>query len=220
MGLIYKAINLINKKIYIGQTKTSIQNRFFTGRWAHVNQSTQQSSNYFHNAIFKYGIDNFKIEIIEECDNCNLDEREIHWIVYYDSANHEKGYNQILGGQKKFKRKPMTEEHKQKLRDYHAKPENKLKHSLATKRSLTKEALQKLSNSHKGKTYNRGRKHTEQSKRNMSIGTLKTMTPELKKKISDSTKKAMARPEVREKYLKGIERRELNRYKNKETIDE
>ena len=37
----------------------------------------------------------------------------------------------------------MTEEHKQKLRDYHAKPENKLKHSIATKKGLTKEEIAK-----------------------------------------------------------------------------
>jgi len=32
-----------------------------------------------------YGIEKFKFEIIEECEEKQLDEREIYWIDYFDS---------------------------------------------------------------------------------------------------------------------------------------
>lgn len=45
----------------------------------------------------EYGIDNFYIEILEECDYAKLSEREIYWIEQYDSYN--QGYNMTKGGE-------------------------------------------------------------------------------------------------------------------------
>lgn len=42
----------------------------------------------------KYGIENFKISLIEETDN--PEEREIYWIKQFDS--YKNGYNATLGG--------------------------------------------------------------------------------------------------------------------------
>lgn len=47
-------------------------------------------------AFRKYGVDNFKFEIIEECEVEELNQREIYWIDYFDTFFH--GYNQTLGG--------------------------------------------------------------------------------------------------------------------------
>lgn len=92
MGYIYKITNLINKKIYIGQTRRPIQRRW------HEHLTTKDNCP-IHIAIQKYGIDNFKIEIIEECqDNSILDEREIYYIKKYDSYNSKIGYNATKGG--------------------------------------------------------------------------------------------------------------------------
>ena len=44
----------------------------------------------------KYGVNNFFIELIEECDDNIINEREIYWINFYDS--YYKGYNSTLGG--------------------------------------------------------------------------------------------------------------------------
>ena len=44
----------------------------------------------------KYGIENFSVQQIEECDVSQLDEREIYWIRYYDT--YRQGYNATLGG--------------------------------------------------------------------------------------------------------------------------
>jgi hypothetical protein len=59
------------------------------------------SKNYFHCALRKYGKDTFTYEVIEECNNDKLDEREIYWIAYYKSNQKEFGYNQTSGGASK-----------------------------------------------------------------------------------------------------------------------
>jgi hypothetical protein len=50
------------------------------------------------NAYNTYGTGNFTIEIIEECTEENLDEREIYWIDFYHSYDREYGYNKTKGG--------------------------------------------------------------------------------------------------------------------------
>lgn len=44
----------------------------------------------------KYGIDNFYIEMIEQCDDNLLNEREIYWINKLDT--YKNGYNSTTGG--------------------------------------------------------------------------------------------------------------------------
>jgi hypothetical protein len=50
-----------------------------------------------HKAINKYGKSNFTIEVIEEVESTDLNDREKYWIKYYDSYNN--GYNSTKGGQ-------------------------------------------------------------------------------------------------------------------------
>lgn len=97
-GSIYKVTNNINGKVYIGQTR--LGPRF---RWKqHINSSMCETSNdyntHFHIAIRKYGEGAFTLEEIEECDNAELDAKEMFWINYYQSFNREHGYNLTLGG--------------------------------------------------------------------------------------------------------------------------
>lgn len=96
-GLIYKYTNLINGKVYIGQTSTSLEVR----HKKHLQSAKSEADNgYFHRAIKKYGIENFSLEIIEEDIPIDkLDEREKHWIAQYDSFYVSgKGYNLTAGG--------------------------------------------------------------------------------------------------------------------------
>lgn len=63
-------------------------------------RSKRRHTVYFHNALNKYGYENFKFEEID-CANTQeeLDEKERYWIKYYDSNNKNKGYNLDSGGQ-------------------------------------------------------------------------------------------------------------------------
>ena len=89
---IYKITNKINNKIYIGQS-INIQQRFYT----HCSDAlTKQDNNYFHNAIRKYGKENFYIEIIEECLEEELNNKEIYWIKYYNATDKNIGYKYMI----------------------------------------------------------------------------------------------------------------------------
>ena len=94
MGYIYKIQNLINNKIYIGQTSKSLEKRFQQHRNNYNKPYFSQLALY--KAFNKYGIINFSFEEIEEVPNTLLDEREKYWIEYYNSYNN--GYNSTLGG--------------------------------------------------------------------------------------------------------------------------
>ena len=86
---IYKIENLINHKIYIGQ---SIE---IEKRWQkHLNA---KDNFVIHKALQKYGKENFSFQIIEECDLLDLDNKEQYWINYYNSLI-PSGYNMIPGG--------------------------------------------------------------------------------------------------------------------------
>lgn len=93
MGIIYKATNLTNNKIYIGQTVKSLIRR----KQLHISDAERGSELYFHRALRK-NKDIFQWETIEECENCFLNEREIYWISEYKSNNQNTGYNLTSGG--------------------------------------------------------------------------------------------------------------------------
>jgi group I intron endonuclease len=88
-GIIYKITNKVNNKVYIGQTRYTLE-----FRWRQ--HQHKKDNTYFHNAIRKYGVDNFSIEILEECDVKDLNSREMFYIAKYDSF--KNGYNLTIGG--------------------------------------------------------------------------------------------------------------------------
>lgn len=91
-GVIYKATNKINNKIYIGQTTVGLKIR----KSAHENTHTGY---YFDKAIKKYGKNNFRWGIIECYDSKEeMDEMEFHYIKQYDSFG-KNGYNLTYGGE-------------------------------------------------------------------------------------------------------------------------
>ncbi|MBR6288253.1 MAG: GIY-YIG nuclease family protein [Acholeplasmatales bacterium] len=92
MAYIYKITNNINDKIYIGQTNYTLSERLHQH---YLDSKKQHRKNRpLYQAINKYGIENFSIELIEETDNPL--EREIYWIEYYGSF--KNGYNATMGG--------------------------------------------------------------------------------------------------------------------------
>lgn len=94
-GFIYKITNTINGKSYIGQTIQNVKERFY--QHCATKCSKAVSNMAIHRAIKKYGKSNFTVEVIEEIDSANLNDRERYWIKYYNSYNN--GYNSTKGGQ-------------------------------------------------------------------------------------------------------------------------
>lgn len=86
---IYKIRNLLNGKVYIGQS-SRLNHRFSQ----HKNEVKNCNNVSIYNAIRKYGIDNFEFIIIEWINDINkLNEREQYWMDYSKAYNPEFGYN-------------------------------------------------------------------------------------------------------------------------------
>lgn len=81
---IYKIENLLNHKVYIGQSL------HIEKRWQEHCRPSKNS--VISNAIKKYGKNNFSFQIVEECDPSQLDEREVYYIQFYNSLT-PNGYN-------------------------------------------------------------------------------------------------------------------------------
>ena len=105
-GYIYK-YTFPNGKVYIGQTTTSVEKRW----QEHVSNSKRLRSKMVCDAaINKYGKENIKIEVLEEVEVDEkkptllvekLNKLERKYVSEYDSANIAKGYNILLGGERK-----------------------------------------------------------------------------------------------------------------------
>jgi group I intron endonuclease len=104
---IYKIINLSNGKIYVGQSVSHILNHKRYRPYGHklrfkchiseAFSKKKNQSHYLNNAIRKYGVENFVVELIECCDSDKSDVREIHYIKELNSL-FPNGYNLKNGG--------------------------------------------------------------------------------------------------------------------------
>lgn len=100
-GIIYQATNILDGKVYIGQTVDTIKVREAN----HFAKSKNSDANeHFRNAIKKYGRNSF---IWEELCVCNskeeLDETEQKYIWLNNSSNNIYGYNISIGGHSRTK---------------------------------------------------------------------------------------------------------------------
>jgi group I intron endonuclease len=108
--VIYKITNKKNNKFYIGQTRNELKNRWRD----HVGSARRGSLAPVHQALRKYGIDNFKLEILAKCSSLEeLNEKEIEFI-----AEMKPQYNIQHGGNTTF-----TEEHSRRVKEAMQKPE-------------------------------------------------------------------------------------------------
>ena len=117
MHLIYLIKNTLNFKVYVGQTKFTLEMRkkqhLYGARknWIGKNRCLYAS-------IRKYGEEVFEFSVLEECLQSDINEKEVKWIEFFDSTNREKGYNLSKGGNHKHEYKqlkPLSEETRQKL---------------------------------------------------------------------------------------------------------
>ena len=97
---IYCITNNINGKKYIGLSK-DIQRRWGEHSRAYKNPNSKEYNLPLYNAFRKYGIENFSFEIIEECDENLLEEREKYYIKTINTIKPD-GYNLTEGGECHF----------------------------------------------------------------------------------------------------------------------
>lgn len=103
-GFIYIIRNTVNSKVYIGQTKISVDIR-----WKEHLRHARYGDQLINRAMRKYGIDKFYVETLEICNLKIIDDREIYYIDLYDSINKSKGYNVSIGGKTpRFLRKVIS----------------------------------------------------------------------------------------------------------------
>lgn len=181
MGVIYKVENLINNKLYVGQTSKPR----YTDRWSqHKYNAKTGKPGILYDAIRKYGIKNFRFLILEENIDINqLDNKEIYWISELNTKI-PNGYNVSEGGKvprgvpSPTKGIPRTEEVKNKIRASWT-PERKLEYSKRFSGSgnprfgklVSQETKKKLSTAASGQNnpfY--GKSHTDEAKQKISIG--------------------------------------------------
>lgn len=204
---IYKIICLKTGKIYIGKS-VNIEVRFRKHRYdlkigKHGNPYIQRSFN-------KYGIENFKMEIIERCSKEFLFDREYFWITKFKSYDEKIGFNILKEkdyGKSMIERwddpsykKKMSEKHKKRWED----PEFREK-NLKGIRKHHKKQFEKYGdyafNTEEAKEKSKETCSTEEYKKKKSEIRLKELsTEEGKKKNEELLKKARSSP-LRKKNL-------------------
>lgn len=141
--IIYKHTNILNGKIYIGQTKHSMKRRWNQ----HVAGAKRNSTQRFHQALRKHGTecwDHSVIEIVETVEEAN--ERERFWICESHSIEHAFGYNTDWCG-KNYTRKLFDESHCQKISEsnqrYWDNNPNDVRKTQLTERNKSPESIAK-----------------------------------------------------------------------------
>lgn len=90
--IVYKIINNINNKVYIGSTKTKLNIRWSEHKWTAL---TKKSDTPLYRSIRKYGIENFQIiEIFNVFKLEDLYKIEDYFIEYYKTL-HPEGFNLV-----------------------------------------------------------------------------------------------------------------------------
>lgn len=194
--IIYKIINILNDKMYIGQTWQKLFTRFYQHKYS-------KDCPKLYNAMVKYGINNFIIEpICSVMTQKDADEFENYFISKYNSI--KNGYNIKNGGS--YGR--HSEETKKKLTELNLGENNPmfgkcgaLHHNYG--KQISEEQKQKLLNANLGKiasdatkqkmseahmgekNHNYGKSMSDEQKRKISIARTGTkMSKETKQKIS------------------------------------
>lgn len=94
--IVYKCTCLLDNRVYIGITTKPLNTR----KSHHLSKARRGSHLYFHKELMRVGFDNFKWEIINECNTQEeLFNLEIKYISELKSNNKEFGFNMTKGGE-------------------------------------------------------------------------------------------------------------------------
>lgn len=174
---IYCIKNKLDGKKYVGKTIKTIENRFKR----HIKKSESEDRQHVHNAIRKYGKENFKCYLLEDVSNKEmLSEREMYWIKELDTKN--TGYNETDGGEGSSGRQISEEtrkKHSEQAKKYYSDSENRKKASDSTKEGMKRwwdnltesekaEWIENCKKRPEGWVPSSGWKHTETTKKLMS----------------------------------------------------
>lgn len=196
---IYKITNLINNKIYIGQTNNSKR------RWRHHKKDAQNPipNQIIGFAIKKYGVNNFTFQILENekyntREEANLAEERI--IEKFNARDKLIGYNIRPGGNVSNQSQETKEKIRQSMLKLNIKLTEEAKEKLSKDRmgsgnpmfgtQHSKEHKEKISNAMIGdKNHFYGKEHTEETKQKISQALKgKSQSEETKKKKSKNFK--------------------------------
>ena len=96
--IVYKAINNVNGKLYIGYTTKSLEERANIHFYKSKSTKGKHYNYVFSSAIRKYGFENFSWEILQTCKNIEeCLKTEINLIAKYNTLS-PNGYNISKGG--------------------------------------------------------------------------------------------------------------------------
>lgn len=181
---IYKITNLVNQKVYIGQS-WNIEERWNKHK-LNKNYSYKKgknTKNHLYSAFQKYGIENFDYSVLVELQECCLtqfllDYFECKYIKEFDSLNTKKGYNLKEGGSQGRLSASLKATVSKSLKKYY-----ELNVSSNKGKKYTEEERKKMSERNKGKTYsNEYKKHMSEVLKG------RIFTTEWKENISKSLK--------------------------------
>lgn len=205
---IYLTTNLINGKKYIGKRSTT---KCFEEDIDYLG-----SGKYIKQAIKKYGKENFKKELLEECFDQKINnKREKYWVEFYKAySDNNNFYNIVPGGQGGFR--GMSEDGKRRISEANKKRvlSNETRYKLGNGnrgRRLSREIKEKISKSSKGKIIS----EETRKKRSKSLNTFYKNNESKIKGIKKSvqTKIKMSEAAKNRWYLE----REINKLKDKES---
>lgn len=96
--VVYKIVNNVNSKVYVGQTRNGLSHR----KDAHLHRCRSGLNRPLYNAMRKYGVDNFTWSVLEVVEHVHeLDAAETKWIATL-GCMHPSGYNLMAVGNNGF----------------------------------------------------------------------------------------------------------------------
>lgn len=205
MHYIYTITNLINYKIYVGQTMKPKH------RWsAHKCEAKANRVDYIiYRAMRKHGIDYFHFSILEIVSTQDeADKAESYWIDQFCTRESDYGYNLMPGGLVRIgwhhtieSKKKISDANIGKMQPPHTEEWKKYMSDIMTGRILTEDWKEKISISNTGLTRSEevrqnialakmGTTHNEETKHKMSVAKLgKTKSDETKQRMSVAKRK-------------------------------